>query len=74
LISIFFLLDANKIKLLNGKAFRKNSSLIFRLHENVCIDRSFTTKLGTNLLLEIIEKCGFSETKPKNVNQQKKSK
>lgn len=65
LISLLLISAHNRMKYLNGKAFRLFTNTIIRLKLNDCIDQSFTTKFGPSILVEITEKCGYVEMKPK---------
>jgi Leucine-rich repeat (LRR) protein len=64
--TLFFLFsEHNKIKYLNGKAFRFFFKTTIHLDFNICINQTVAISFGPSDLIEITEKCGFVETKPK---------
>jgi hypothetical protein len=57
---------------LNGKAFRTLTNTVIKLNLNVCVSQTFTTKFGPSVLVEITEKCGYDESRPKPKTNQRK--
>jgi hypothetical protein len=51
---------------LNGKAFLPFTNTTIYLDFNVCINQNFTIKFDHGVLIDLTEKCGFVEPKPKS--------
>jgi hypothetical protein len=61
----FFDSDRNRIKYLNGKAFRAFKYTSVHMDINVCVNASYFITFGGSYLSNITKKCGFVEPKLK---------